>query len=206
MTLLCIAGVVSQGLQYQLADDQCTSLFGFGIAFRNITVVFTADPGVNYGGIGENFFLLQQLHDARNITLPLCYEATVGFLAGQPVALVTTGEGPSTAQVCVAEVLQCIHVIREVMYFGTAGFSPRLNGVFNPPNSCTPPKEPGTLIRAGDLCITNLAVNWDCQTGSWTATSAGFPNLCTLPSNPNQPFTDLSSESIYIAGYRGKRL
>ena len=94
---------------------------------------------------------------------------------------------------CAFQVLSCNQVIKEVLFFGTAGFSARLGGILNPPRrpaSCEMPKEQGILTRAGDLCVTRHAVNWDCQSGSWSQTSTNWPNICTMPGDPNQPFNN----------------
>lgn len=165
-------------------------------------MIFTADPGLQYGGIGENYFIVQSLKNAKNVTFPACFSAVRGDLFSSKVVLVTTGEGPSTAQLCVFEVLTCSEYIKETMFFGTAGFSPRKGGILNPPSNCTPPEEEGDLVRYGDICITNHAINWDCQGAEWSDTATNWPNECSLAGSPDAPFQDALQDAS-SASYRG---
>ena len=185
-------------LPYLAEEEQCVGLLGG----TNVTVIFTANPGSNHGGVGENYYLRQHLENAQNVTFPACFDAVQGTLYSSPVALVTTGEGPMVAELCVFQTLSCSKYIHEVLFFGTAGFSPRLGGILNPPESCTPPEDQGTLVRFGDICITNHAINWDCQGNPWASTAANWPNECSLAGNPNAPFEDVSEDGSY-ASYRG---
>ena len=136
------------------------------------------------------------------MTFPTCFSAEIGILGSNRVALITTGEGPSTAQLCVFQVLSCSEHIKETMFFGTAGFSPRLGGILNPPLSCSPPEERGVLLRFGDICVTNHAINWDCQGGPWSDTATNWPNECALAGSPGAPFEDVL-QSKSSASYRG---
>lgn len=122
------------------------------------------------------------------------------------MAQIVTGEGPSTAQMCTFAVLACSSIIKEAIYFGTAGFSPRRGGVLNPTGSdaCKAPASTSQdfIVRPGDLCVTNHAVNWDCQSAAWSQTAAAFPNECSSPGNPDQPFANMYSDP-QDASYRG---
>lgn len=172
----------------------CGQLTG-GTDARPVSVLFTADPGTFHNGVGENYYVLEALENKRDVTelvSDVCFEAFSGTLSGSPVLLVTTGEGPMTAQLCVYSVMSpCSAYISETMFFGTAGFSPRLGGVISPPpaeNACVPPEEQGIFTRYGDLCITNHAVNWDCQGGAWSAIAGGYPDECSSAGDARQPF------------------
>ena len=178
----------------------CEALTG-GTTSRPVFVVFTADPGTFHGGFGENYYLLEALQNKQNVTsyvADVCYDAFSGTLYDSSVLLVTTGEGPMTAQLCVYEIMSsCSGYVSDTVFFGTAGFSPRLGGFVNPPpgeDACAPPEEQGIFTRYGDLCITNHAVNWDCQSGEWSSLAAGYPNECSLPGDPSQPFTSASRD------------
>jgi hypothetical protein len=184
-------------LPYLSSEAECAKLLGG----TDVSVIFTADPGEQHGGIGENYYLAQKLQNAQNVTFPACFSAQHGTLASSKVALITTGEGPSTAQLCAFQVLSCSKYIKETMFFGTAGFSPRKGGVINTP-SCSPPEDEGILVRPGDVCITSHAINWDCQGAEWSQTASNWPNECTLAGSPDSPFQDAYSDSS-SASYRG---
>ncbi len=49
-----------------------------------------------------------------------------GTLVGEPVILVATGIGPTAAAICLAEVLQCAHRIKAILYSGTSGWTPQV--------------------------------------------------------------------------------
>lgn len=206
LSIVTVAGIVGSVLANDSgprfpslsSKDACTSLLGG----TNVSVIFTADPGLEHGGIGENYYLLRQLKDGKKVTFPACFSAEHGILGSSRVALITTGEGPSTAEVCVFQVLACSEYIKETMFFGTAGFSPRQGGILNPPSSCSPPEKQGVLLRFGDICITNHAINWDCQGGPWSNTAMNWPDECTLAGSPDAPFEDVL-QSRSSASYRG---
>jgi hypothetical protein len=169
---------------------------------EDVTVIFTADPGTSYGGKGENWILLEQLKNPRNVSFPQCWSASSGSLSGNKVLLVTTGEGPQIAQSCAADVLRCSAVIKETLFFGTAGMSPRLGGILNPPK-CELPTTNGTLTRPGDICITKNAINFDCQTAPWVNVSINWPEECTATGDPTSPFNPQELAEIGVSGYRG---
>ncbi|KAI9008471.1 hypothetical protein DFJ74DRAFT_357913 [Hyaloraphidium curvatum] len=197
--LLAVPNVAAQDLGYARSATECSRVLGG----TDVTVIFTADPGQSYGGIGEGYYIALALKAPRNVTIAGCYNATVGTIAGQRVAQIVTGEGPSTAQMCIFQVLSCSSVIKEIMFFGTAGFSPRVGGLLNPGN-CEPPAnpDPATLVRPGDLCVSLHAINWDCQGGPWSQTAAAFPQECSVPGSPNQPFVDAFTDRS-SADFRG---
>jgi hypothetical protein len=185
-------------LPYLVGKDTCIELLGG----TQVSIIFTADPGVQHGGIGENYYILESLQKPKNVTFPACFSAVQGELFSSKVVLVTTGEGPSTAQLCVFQVLGCSPYIKETMFFGTAGFSPRKGGILNPPSTCTPPEGQGTLVRYGDICVTNHAINWDCQGAEWSSTAASWPNECSLAGDPAAPF-QAALQDASSASYRG---
>ncbi len=146
---------------------------------------------------------MQALRDARPVPSEDCVSVTVGLLADSPVVLATTGEGFNKAELCVSSLLRCSAVVKEMMYFGTAGFSPRVGGVLNPPTDCEAPREDGLLLRPGDLCVAVQAVNWECQNGDWSQTSAAYPNVCSLPADARQVFEGEASNPD-VDGFGGK--
>jgi hypothetical protein len=54
---------------YLSSKEACTSLLGG----TNVSIIFTADPGLQYGGIGENYYLRQRLKDGKNVTFSACF-------------------------------------------------------------------------------------------------------------------------------------
>jgi hypothetical protein len=190
--------VNAQNWGYEKETAFCETSLG-----SNVTIVFTADPGLQYGGIGEGYYIARAMKSPKTIKIPGCYQATVGTISGFTVAQIVTGEGPQAAQTCTLNVLQCSSVISSMYYFGTAGFSPRLGGVLNPNSGdCSTPSSAGKMVRPGDLCVSFHATNWDCQGGEWSDTSKAYPNVCSIPGDPNQPYADAFSNPS-TAQYRG---
>ncbi len=61
--------------------------------------------------------------------------------------VVCAGIGPAAAALCTLEVLSaCGAHIREILYFGTSGWSPQFGGVLNPPN-CQAANNNGRINR-----------------------------------------------------------
>lgn len=168
-----------------------------------MTVIFTAVPSTPESGIGEGIMITKEMKQTKPIIVPGCYNATVGYLAGRRVVQVVTGEGHATAQMCAFQVLTCSAVVKEIIFFGIAGFSPRVGGVLDPASGCNPPSKPSpsSIVKPGDICVTNLAINWDCQAGPWDQLAGAFPQECSVPGNPNQPF--VNANNTVIGGPQG---
>ena len=154
-----------------------------------MSVILTANPGtpVLANGLSEATYLSEALANPTAINLEGCSNVNSGQLFGAPALVVVAGEGPGRPQTCVYALMACAAVVKEMIYFGTAGFSPRLGGLLNPPDQCAAPTARGTLVRPGGVCVTTHAVNWDCQGGSWSQMAAAVPNVCSLPGNASQP-------------------
>ncbi len=77
------------------------------------------------------------------------------------------GIGPPAAGLCTLEVVSaCGPWIREIIYFGTSGWSPQLGGVLNPPE-CSKANDNDRIARLGDICISPFTVNWTCKKATW---------------------------------------
>eukprot|EP01012_Entosiphon_sulcatum_P011842 TRINITY_DN17336_c0_g1_i1.p1 TRINITY_DN17336_c0_g1~~TRINITY_DN17336_c0_g1_i1.p1 ORF type:complete len:400 (-),score=85.74 TRINITY_DN17336_c0_g1_i1:111-1232(-) len=146
------------------------------------SVIMTADPG-GFSGVAENQYIKDAMTNLVNITtqLPFCVEAFSGSLYGAPALLVTTGIGHDHATMCMVNVLQAFHdppntTLKEVIYLGTSGWSPRPGGVLTAPG-CTP-QGPDTTLP-GDVCVSAATTNWDCHMCTWNISAP--PTVCQLP-------------------------
>ena len=64
----------------------------------------------------------------------VCAGHYLGTLMGEDVVVVTSGIGPTAAGLCTLElVTECGPWIKELIYFGTSGWSPQKGGILNPP-------------------------------------------------------------------------
>eukprot|EP01004_Peranema_trichophorum_P005023 NODE_3902_length_1265_cov_45.528897_g3423_i0.p1 GENE.NODE_3902_length_1265_cov_45.528897_g3423_i0~~NODE_3902_length_1265_cov_45.528897_g3423_i0.p1 ORF type:complete len:368 (+),score=60.11 NODE_3902_length_1265_cov_45.528897_g3423_i0:58-1161(+) len=146
----------------------------------NYSLIMTADPG-KYTGLPENYYLIQKLENAVNITnrLPYCVDATSGILYGQPVLVVTTGIGHDNAAMCTENILtQYPQLVNEAFYLGTSGFSVRPGGVVNAPD-CKPNSVRRDITLLGDVCVSPLSTNIACRFCDWKRDA---PNtVCQLP-------------------------
>lgn len=176
---------------YARTKEACSSLLGG----TQVTVIFSAVPTAPLMGIGEGSIISKALKNPRNLTIPGCWGATVGTLAGRKVAQIVTGEGHGTAQMCSFTVFSCASVISEAMYFGIAGFSPRVGGLLDPESGCEPTNQ-GDFVTPGDICVTHQAINWDCQAGPWSQIASAFPNVCSVPGDPQAPFEEVTRNPI----------
>jgi hypothetical protein len=96
---------------------------------------------------------------------------------------------------CAFDLLRlCGPYVKDIFYTGTSGWSPSKGGIINNGTCEAGAANPKTEItRIGDVCISPLAVNWDCRKASWEQGSAGHPNQCTFP---GQSF-DASSSFLF---------
>ncbi|KAG8466003.1 hypothetical protein KFE25_005573 [Diacronema lutheri] len=103
-----------------------------------------------------------------------CDRVVHGTLRGHKVLLVLTSPGRDRAAVCMSDLLRLYgRLILEVIYVGTARFSPRAGGVIDSTNNCSkaaPALEPfpdaGPAVKLtliGDICVSAVAASWDCQ-------------------------------------------
>ena len=72
----------------------------------------------------------------------------------------------------------CSEYIKEIIWMGTAGYSPQQGGVIDTLRGCDAANPSTAITREGDLCITPWAINWDCKLTDWNDQCAGFPNVC----------------------------
>mmetsp|Transcript_12443 Transcript_12443/g.26864 ORF Transcript_12443/g.26864 Transcript_12443/m.26864 type:complete len:491 (-) Transcript_12443:204-1676(-) len=161
--------------------DTCEDYLGWDVDQR-FSVVLTADPGT-FSGTPEAHFILDNLKYPKEKphANTVCSGHVVGELMGQPVLVVTTGIGPSAASLCTYEVVTaCGSWIKEMVYFGTSGWSPQLGGVLNPPD-CSVANDNQRIVRTGDVCISPFTVNWTCKKATWDMQAQGVPNQCTRP-------------------------
>ena len=73
---------------------------------------------------------------------------------------------------------KCSDYIKEIIWMGTAGYSPQQGGVIDTLRGCDAANPSTAITREGDLCITPWAINWDCKLTDWNDQCAGFPNVC----------------------------
>ncbi|MEW5317715.1 MAG: hypothetical protein WDW38_008994 [Sanguina aurantia] len=185
------------------AAENCAKIFGG----NSVTVLMVADPG-SFSGNAEGKHFLASLTNKRNISSfagTACAKAGLyagmysGKIAGQPVVLVTSGIGPTTAALCTVRLLTCSHVIKEFIYQGTSGWSAAVGGIVNPPSSdnpngtCTtsnPNTAKGLTTRLGDICVSPYSLNWACALAEWGPQCAGYPNQCYAPVDYLGPTAD----------------
>ncbi|KAK9866626.1 hypothetical protein WJX84_004816 [Apatococcus fuscideae] len=169
--------LVTEGRAQPVSADTCEEALGG----TNVTVLLVADIGT-FTGTAEGFYYSQALQNTTTLDpgLTSCAIRTFGTIFGQPVALIATGIGEVKAAICTSEVLQCGDYINDIIFSGTAGFTPQVGGAVDP-SDCTMPNTMGAPAKIGDLCITPFAVNWNCREGSFKEACAAFPNQCGAP-------------------------
>ncbi|DBA88459.1 TPA: hypothetical protein ACH3X2_004945 [Trebouxia sp. C0005] len=172
----------------------CMSMLGGS----NVSLVMVADPG-DFTGTGEAVHYLANLQNRVNVTSSsFCLSMAYGTLLGNQVMVVATGIGPTTAALCTLELLQCSEDIKEIIWMGTAGYSPQQGGVIDTLRGCDAANPSTAITREGDLCITPWAINWDCKLTDWDDQCAGFPNVCSDPTNEDGPeVSSLYGECIF---------
>uniref|UniRef100_A0A7S0RA27 Nucleoside phosphorylase domain-containing protein n=1 Tax=Chlamydomonas leiostraca TaxID=1034604 RepID=A0A7S0RA27_9CHLO len=152
------------------------------------SVILTADPG-DFSGTPEAHFIIANLKHkhAKPRSQTVCAGHFSGVLMGQPVLVVTTGIGPPAAGLCTLEVVSaCGPWIKEIVYFGTSGWSPARGGILNPP-SCSAANPHAEPTRLGDVCVSPFSVNWTCKKATWAMQAAGYPNQCVKPEEVSSP-------------------
>jgi hypothetical protein len=98
---------------------------------------------------------------------------------------------------CVYDIMESFgHLVKEIIYSGTSGWSPQVGGILNE-DDCSSANTQGRPNHVGDVCVSPLSVNWDCRKASWTMTAedyaGGGSNQC---SSPSQQF-DASNEALF---------
>eukprot|EP01064_Diplonema_japonicum_P023751 TRINITY_DN34169_c0_g1_i1.p1 TRINITY_DN34169_c0_g1~~TRINITY_DN34169_c0_g1_i1.p1 ORF type:complete len:380 (+),score=43.63 TRINITY_DN34169_c0_g1_i1:48-1187(+) len=147
-----------------------------GVAGTSLSLVMTADPGY-YSGVSEGKYILANMTNQANIStaLPYCAEAVEGLVSTVPVSLVTTGIGHDAASGCMISVIGYYKArnveIKDVIYIGTSGWSPKVGGMFNPETDpeCKAPVVPDAsqLVNVGDVCISPVSFLLNCGFCEW---------------------------------------
>ncbi|GAB4815301.1 hypothetical protein N2152v2_002347 [Parachlorella kessleri] len=161
------------------AIDICTLWLG---PSPNVTLLMVADPG-DYSGTGEDKFFSSLLGEKNTVGLTdsMCAKLSSGTLLGQPVALAVSGIGDIASSICATSLLdRCGSRIKEILFFGTSGWTPQPGGVLNADDCSTANPNP-EIVRIGDLCVTPFSLDADCRKASWEQVAAGYPDACTLP-------------------------
>ena len=99
----------------------------------NTTLLMVADPG-DYSGTGEDKYFSSLLGDKNTVPLAdsMCAKLSSGTLLGQPVSLAVTGIGDIASSICATSLLErCGSRIKEILFFGTSGWTPQPGGVLN---------------------------------------------------------------------------
>ncbi|MEW5311427.1 MAG: hypothetical protein WDW38_003143 [Sanguina aurantia] len=151
------------------------------------SAVLTADPG-DFSGQSEAHHIVSNLKGMR--VLPrngtVCADLYHGELMGQFTVVAITGIGPVIAGLCTWELVnKCGPLIRDLVYFGTSGWTPQ-KGVLNPPQ-CKAANGYGEIIRIGDACVSPFTVNGNCKKSNWRGQSKGYPNQCFRPEEASGP-------------------
>ena len=112
-------------------------------------------PGPNGQWLGESGPFVNALTERADVTgtLPYCTQSWTGKLYGQPVLVVTMGTAKLESSQSAMNIIFSDYwsQVKEVIWSGIAGFSPRVGGYAGQ-------GEP-TII--GDVCIADRVGNWD---------------------------------------------
>jgi purine nucleoside permease len=181
LALLCSLGMPSW--VGQAADPQ------------NVTVILSAFAYQTADGVwhGESGPFLNRLQDPVDVSasLPFCDVAYSGTLYDIPVVAVATGMGKVRTTACMVNILDTYTKagsIERVIWSGIAGMSPRYEAT-------------GAPIVIGDVCITEIAKDFDLQHSSqaediWWDFEPSTLNIPTHVAIGDSALT----EAIYAAG------
>lgn len=123
----------------------------------NLSVILSAYsyPGADGQWLGESGPFVNALTERMDATdtLPYCTTAWTGKLYGQPALVITMGTAKLESSQCAMNLIFSDYYprIKEVIWAGIAGFSPRVGGYDGE-------GEP-TII--GDVCVADVVGNWD---------------------------------------------
>lgn len=152
------------------------------------TVLMVADPGT-FSGTPEALHYEQELKNPVHVPsgLLLCPRITVGTLFGLPTIVATSGIGPTTAALCAIDMAKCLGPkFKELIYSGTSGWSSAVGGILNADN-CRKATTTHKIVRFGDVCVSPMAMNWNCKLADWVGQAKGYPNMCFLPEEIDGP-------------------
>lgn len=129
------------------------------------TIILSAFAYQNDEGtwLGESGPFLNKLEAWDEVNVIFCDQVVEGRLYELPVSIVTMGVGKNAARGCMDALLfhyEGSKGIKEVIWSGISGFSPRVGGVHSN----------GTPTVIGDVCISHMAVDWDLQHSSMSNT------------------------------------
>ncbi|GAB4815300.1 hypothetical protein N2152v2_002346 [Parachlorella kessleri] len=147
-----------------------------------------ADPG-DYSGTGEDTYFSALLASKQSVPPgdSMCAKLESGTLLGQPVAVAVTGIGEVASSICATTLLnRCGTRIKEILFFGTSGWTPQPGGVLNA-DDCSAANPSPEIVSIGDLCVTPFSLAADCREASWGQVAAGYPDVCTLPQQSAPP-------------------
>lgn len=169
--------------------QQCEASFG---TKGKATVVLVADAGT-FTGVAEGTFYEFNLKKSKVINATLCLSRSYGKLAGVNVVLAATGIGPTAAAICLSEILLCAHQVKEILYSGTAGWTPQVGGLLDT-EDCSRAQPARKITRLGDVCVSPYSMNFNCKLADYAAQVVGAPNLCALP------LEDVGPSASYLYG------
>lgn len=110
----------------------------------------------------------------------MCVNRAYGTIMGQNVTVISSGINAQASAICTQEVLQCAGLIKEMIFSGTAGFSPAVRAVsptiwhkISSAQNCSQPliltseEHQQSSVSAFELCSVLQAVKclaWDLMT------------------------------------------
>jgi len=174
---------------------------------KQVSVVMVADPGT-WTGHPENAHYVTNLQNARasGWEFTSCEDVKIGKLLLQDAAVITSGIGPVAAGICLQELLQCGHMVKDIVYVGTSGWSAQQGGILSvvPYASSRSPSNDGAkgatardgcesanpsveVNRIGDVCISSGTVNWACKMTSFDEQCNWSGDECYLPGQTAGP-------------------
>jgi hypothetical protein len=162
----------------------------------NLSVILSAYsyPGEDGQWLGESGPFVNALTERQDATetLPYCTTAWTGKLYGQPALVITMGTAKLESSQCAMNLIFSSYYprIKEVLWAGIAGFSPRVGGYAGD-------GEP-TII--GDVCVADVVGNWD-LTFSSMVTQSFWPMDWPNRASSAQGDADLARE-IYRAALK----
>jgi len=147
---------------------------------------------------GESGPFLAQLGSTVDVKakLPFCELAWEGTLYGKPVLIVTEGVGKVHAATCMQNVMaQYPAQVKEVIWSGIAGGSPRIGGSAN---------TAGERVQTGDVCIAYAARDYDRQYSSlaeqtWWESSSTISNTVIAPIGSKSLADELAGAALKVA-------
>ena len=191
--LMTIVTIISTSSISTQQNNSCHAFLASNTT-QTFTLILTADSG-KFAGVSEAEYIILAMGNTAKAVPPQhksCQQIIGGIIHDQNVFVVTTGIGPVSAALCTHHfMLACSKHVRELVFFGTSGWSPQMGGVIDSKRGCNDTihsRKP--IARIGDVCITPMAVNWDCKKSSWSQQAAGYPNVCTHLAEDSSPVNE----------------